>query len=86
MKKALVGAEAFPAALRAEFRARGIAALQCYGTADLGLIAYETHRRPTARSATGMVLDEGVILELVAARHRRPGRARRGRRGRGHDA
>ena len=42
IRNALVGAEAFPAALRAEFRDRGIAALQCYGTADLGLIAYES--------------------------------------------
>jgi phenylacetate-CoA ligase len=64
LKKALLGAEAFPAALRVEFRARGIVALQCYGTADLGLIAYET---TTADGAVcdGMVVDEGVILELV---------------------
>jgi len=64
IKKALVGAEAFPGALRAEFQARGIAALQCYGTADLGLIAYET-RSPTGALCDGMVVDEGVILELV---------------------
>ena len=63
LTKALVGAEAFPGILRSEFRARGIAALQCYGTADLGLIAYET----TLAGAVcdGMVIDEGVILELV---------------------
>src|SRR6202043_1723319 len=42
LTKALVGAEAFPSALRSEFRTHGIGALQCYGTADLGLIAYET--------------------------------------------
>jgi phenylacetate-coenzyme A ligase PaaK-like adenylate-forming protein len=64
IKKALVGAEAFPAVLRTEFRARGIAALQCYGTADLGLIAYET-RAPDGSPSDGMVVDEGVILELV---------------------
>ena len=64
LKKALVGAEAFPSALRVEFRARGIAALQCYGTADLGLIAYETAALDGA-VCDGMVIDEGVILELV---------------------
>jgi phenylacetate-CoA ligase len=64
LKKALVGAEAFPSALRAEFRGCGIEALQCYGTADLGLVAYET----TAADGSlcdGMVVDEGVIVELV---------------------
>jgi phenylacetate-CoA ligase len=64
LKKALVGAEAFPTVLRTEFRDRGINALQCYGTADLGLIAYETM---TAEGilCDGMVIDEGIILELV---------------------
>lgn len=64
LTKALVGAEAFPAILRNEFRARGIAALQCYGTADLGLIAYET-TAPDGSLCDGMVVDEGIILELV---------------------
>ncbi len=64
LKKALVGAEAFPSVLRAEFRGRGIEALQCYGTADLGLIAYET-TAPSGEVCDGMVLDEGVILEIV---------------------
>jgi phenylacetate-CoA ligase len=64
LNKALVGAEAFPAVLRREFQARGIAALQCYGTADLGLIAYET-TGPVGEICDGMVIDEGVILELV---------------------
>jgi phenylacetate-CoA ligase len=63
-KKALVGAEAFPAALRSEFRERGITALQCYGTADLGLIAYESFAADGAL-CDGMVLDEGVVVELV---------------------
>jgi phenylacetate-CoA ligase len=57
--KASVGAEAFPPSLRDWFGARGIAAYQSYGTADLGLIAYET----TARE--GLVLDEDVIVEIV---------------------
>jgi len=64
LKKALVGAEAFPSVLRAEFGARGIAALQCYGTADLGLIAYES-LAPDGALCEGMVLDEGIIVELV---------------------
>jgi phenylacetate-CoA ligase len=65
LKKALVGAEAFPPALRAEFRDRGITALQCYGTADLGLIAYET-MAADGRLCDGMVIDEGIILEIAA--------------------
>ena len=64
IKKALVGAEAFPAVLRSEFRHRGITALQCYGTADLGLIAYESIG-PDGEVCAGMVLDEGIIVELV---------------------
>jgi len=64
VKNALVGAEAFASILRAEFRARGIGALQCYGTADLGLIAYESTDAKGAL-CEGMVLDEGVIVEIV---------------------
>ena len=59
LRKASVGGEAFPAALRDAWRARGIEAYQSYGTADLGLIAYETAARE------GLVLDEGVIVEIV---------------------
>jgi phenylacetate-CoA ligase len=57
--KASVGGEAFPAALRDWLAARGIDAYQSYGTADLGLIAYETAGRE------GLVLDEDVIVEIV---------------------
>ena len=64
LTKALVGAEAFPAALRNELRTRGISALQCYGTADVGLIAYET-TGPNGSPCEGMIVDEGIILELV---------------------
>ena len=59
LTKAAVSAEAFPAALRDALAARGIMAYQSYGTADLGLIAYETPARD------GLVVDEGVILEIV---------------------
>ena len=57
--KALVSGEAFPPSLRDWFAERGIAGYQCYATADLGLIAYETSARE------GLVLDEGVIVEIV---------------------
>lgn len=59
VRKAMVSAEALPPSLREWFLARGIDAYQCYGTADLGLIAYETSARE------GLVLDEGVIVEIV---------------------
>jgi len=64
LKKALVGAEALPAALRAELCGRGLSVLQSYGTADLGIIAYESIG-PDGEICPGMVLDEGIIVELV---------------------
>ncbi len=57
--KALVSGEAFPPSLRDWFAARGVSGYQAYATADLGLIAYETASRE------GLVLDEGVIVEIV---------------------
>lgn len=57
--KALVSGEAFPPSLRDWLAERGITAYQCYATADVGLIAYETAARE------GLVVDEGVILEIV---------------------
>lgn len=57
--KALVGGEYFPPALRAELKEKGIGAVQCYATADLGLIAYESE------AAEGMIVDEDVIVEIV---------------------
>ena len=57
--KALVTGEACPPSLRDWLAARGVAAYQCYATADVGLIAYETPARE------GLVLDEQVILEIV---------------------
>ena len=59
MRRALVSGEALPPALRAEIGAAGIAVRQCYATADLGLIAYESV--PDA----GLVLDEWVIVEIL---------------------
>ena len=57
--KAMFGGEAYPPSLRDWFTAHGVAGYQCYATADVGSIAYET----TARE--GLVLDEGVLLEIV---------------------
>jgi len=59
LKKALVSAEALPASLRRWLEGRGIATLQCYASADLGLIAYESP------ALEGMIVDEGVIVEIV---------------------
>jgi len=59
LTKALVGGEAFPPSLRDWLAARGVSGYQCYATADLGLIAYETSARE------GLVLDEQVIVEIV---------------------
>ena len=59
VKKALVSGEAFPPSLRDWMTERGVNAYQCYATADVGLIAYETSSRQ------GLVIDEGVIVEIV---------------------
>jgi phenylacetate-CoA ligase len=59
VRKALVSGEAFPPSLRDWMTAKGLDAYQCYATADVGLIAYETASRE------GLVLDEGVIVEIV---------------------
>ena len=59
LTKALLSGEAFPPSLRDWLAERGVVGMQCYATADLGLIAYETSARE------GLVLDEGVLLEIV---------------------
>ena len=59
LKKAMVGGEAFTPMLRDWYSERGINVYQCFATADLGLIAYETAARE------GLVLDESVIVEIV---------------------
>ncbi|MEM7753264.1 MAG: phenylacetate--CoA ligase family protein [Pseudomonadota bacterium] len=57
-KAAVSGGALFPS-LREAYAARGVACLQCYATADLGLIAYESP------AMEGMIVDEGVIVEIV---------------------
>lgn len=59
LKRALVSGEAFPPSLRDWFAARGVQAYQAYGSADLGMIAFETPARE------GLVLSEDLLLEIV---------------------
>jgi len=59
LTKAAVGGGALFPSLRREYADRGISCLQCYATADLGNIAYESP------AMEGMIVDEGVIVEIV---------------------
>ena len=59
LKRALLAAEALPAALRAELSLPGIDVFQCYASADLGLIGYESEAK------NGFIVDEGLIVEIV---------------------
>jgi phenylacetate-CoA ligase len=59
LTKALVSGEAFLPPVRDALLARGIAGYQAFATADLGVVAYETSARE------GLVVDEGVVLEIV---------------------
>src|SRR3954466_12346657 len=59
IKRALVSGAAFPKSLQDEIKSRGVDAYQAFGTADLGLVAYETSARE------GMVVNEDLILEIV---------------------
>ena len=59
IKRALVSGAAFPPSLQQEIKTRGIDAYQAFGTADLGMVAFETSARD------GMVVNEDLILEIV---------------------
>lgn len=59
LHKALVSGEYLPPSLRMAMGERGIIVRQCYATADLGLLAYESD------ALEGMIVDEGIILEIV---------------------
>ncbi len=59
ISKAVVSGGALFPSLRQEYAERGISCLQCYATADLGNIAYESP------AMEGMIVDEGVIVEIV---------------------
>ncbi len=64
LKKAMVGGEYLPPALRKSLGERGIRVMQSYGTADLGLLAYES-ALPDGSLTEGMILDEDLVLEIV---------------------
>jgi phenylacetate-CoA ligase len=59
IKRGLVTGAALPASLRDELGRRGVAVLQCYANAELGVIAYESEARE------GMIVNESVIVEIV---------------------
>ena len=59
LKRGLVSGAALPPSLRQELSGRGVDVLQCYATAETGVIAYETSARE------GMVVNESVIVEIV---------------------
>jgi len=59
IERAVISGAAFPPSLQAEIKSRGIDAYQAFGTADLGLLAFETAARE------GMTVNENVILEIV---------------------
>ena len=59
IRKALFSGEAFPSSLRDWMLGREIDGYQCYASADLGMIAYET------RAREGLVVDEGVLVEVL---------------------
>ena len=59
LKRALFSGEAYPPSLCKWFAERGLDGYQAYGSADLGMVAYET----TARE--GLVVNEDIILEIV---------------------
>jgi phenylacetate-CoA ligase len=59
MRRGLVSGAALPPSLRAELGDRGVEVLQCYATAELGVIAYESAAKE------GMIVNETVIVEIV---------------------
>jgi phenylacetate-CoA ligase len=59
LRRALVSGEPFLAPVQALLKERGIDAYQAYGTADLGMIAYESPAHE------GLIVSEKIILEIV---------------------
>jgi phenylacetate-CoA ligase len=59
LRRALVSGEALPASLRNDIKMMGLKIKQCYATADLGLIAYESI------GGEGLIVDEWLIVEIV---------------------
>jgi phenylacetate-CoA ligase len=59
LRHALVSGAALPPSLRSELAARGVAVRQCYATADVGVIAYESE------AGEGLIVNETVLVEIV---------------------
>ncbi|MDO8877901.1 MAG: AMP-binding protein [Pseudolabrys sp.] len=59
LTRGLVSGAALPSSLRDELRSRGVAVVQCYATAELGIVAYESG------AGEGLIVNENVILEIV---------------------
>jgi phenylacetate-CoA ligase len=59
IKRGLVSGAALPPSLRAELLERSVTVLQCYATAEVGVIAYE------CEASEGMIVNEEVIVEIV---------------------
>ncbi len=59
LTRSLVSGAALPGSLRDELRGRGVAVVQCYATAELGIVAYESD------AMQGMIVNENLILEIV---------------------
>jgi phenylacetate-CoA ligase len=59
LRKACVSGEALPGVTRRWLNERGISVRQCYATADIGAIAYETE------AEEGMVVEEEILVEIV---------------------
>jgi phenylacetate-CoA ligase len=59
IKRGLVSGAALPAPLRDELSKRDVEVLQCYATAELGVIAYESPARE------GMIVNEMLVAEIV---------------------
>jgi phenylacetate-CoA ligase len=59
LQRALVSGGALPLSLRQELAGRGVKVLQCYATADLGVVAYE------CEEAEGLIVNETLLVEIV---------------------
>ena len=59
LRRALVSGGALPLSLRQELAGRGVKVLQCYATADLGVVAYE------CEEAEGLIVNETLLVEIV---------------------
>jgi phenylacetate-CoA ligase len=59
LRRGLVSGAALPASLRQELATRGVDVLQCYATAEVGVIAYESSARE------GMIVNETLLVEIV---------------------